>query len=164
MIFLLVTLFRIEFFVCGLPYSSLFSSTWNLGLLLGLNKVPGFSPSAGYRWSHNPRTFRRVVTPNWYRTKTVRIQCSWIIDHATTPSEECPFCNTVSMSAINVRWLWQFWLSTSVRYFKLHYLTTSCSVIFRTPICRTCIGRRLLEDYVWKFSSLQSSHKITFWS
>ena len=60
--------------------------------------------------------------------------------------EECP--NTVSMGVINVRWLWSFWPSTSVRYFWLRYLAISCSVICRTPVYRTCLGRRLLEYYV----------------
>ena len=34
-----------------------------------------------YRWSHNPPTYRRTVTPNWYRSRTVPkfgLQSSWI--------------------------------------------------------------------------------------
>ena len=34
-----------------------------------------------YRWSHNPPTYRRTVTPNWYRTHTVPkfgLLSSWI--------------------------------------------------------------------------------------
>ena len=62
--------------------------------------------------------------------------------------DELPFCNTVSMGAINVRCLWPFWPSASVRYFRLRYLAMSCSVICRTPIYRTCLGRRLLEAYI----------------
>ena len=34
-----------------------------------------------YRCSHNPHTYRRTVTPNWYRTHTVpkfSLQSSWI--------------------------------------------------------------------------------------
>ena len=34
-----------------------------------------------YRWSLNPPTYRRTVTPNWYRTHTVPkfgLQSSWI--------------------------------------------------------------------------------------
>ena len=55
--------------------------------------------------------------------------------------KECPFCNTVSMGAINVRCLWPFWLSASVRYFPLRYLAISCSVICITPIYRTCLKK-----------------------
>ena len=34
-----------------------------------------------YRWSHNPPTYWRTVSPNWYRTHTVQkfsLQSSWI--------------------------------------------------------------------------------------
>ena len=34
-----------------------------------------------YRWSHNSPTYRKTLTPNWYRTHTVPkfgLQCSWI--------------------------------------------------------------------------------------
>ena len=55
---------------------------------------------------------------------------------------------TLSMGAINVEWLKSFWPSASVRYFRLHYLAVLCLVIFRTPIFRTCLGRRLLKTYV----------------
>ena len=43
----------------------------------------------------------------------------------------------VTMGARNVRYLWPFWPSASVRYFPLRYLAISCSVICRTPIYRT---------------------------
>ena len=70
-----------------------------------------------------------------------------------------PFCSgifdkksalfvTLSMGAINVRCLKSFWPSASIRYFRLHYLAVLCLVIFRTPIFRTCLGRRLVKTYV----------------
>ena len=69
----------------SLPYGSLFSPTWNLGLLLGLSLVPVFSQAPllvlDYRWSHSSSTYQRTVTPNWYRTYTVPkfdLQRSWI--------------------------------------------------------------------------------------
>ena len=42
----------------------------------------------------------------------------------------------------------------------LRYLAILSSVICRKT-SRTCLGRRLLEVYVYKFSSLQSSHKTS---
>ena len=68
------------------------------------------------------------------------------------------------MSAINVKWLSPFCPSTSVRYFRLRYLAIPCSVICRTPICRTCLGRRPLEDYIQKLVSLQPLCKSVFLS
>ena len=66
---------RVRFFICSLPYSSWFSSTWNLGLLFGHRKVSVFSQALllvlDYSWSHNPPTYRRTVTPNWYWTHIV---------------------------------------------------------------------------------------------
>ena len=54
--------------------------------------------------------------------------------------EECPFTKIKSMETIFL--MWSFWPSTSIRCFRLCYLAISCSVI-----CRTFLGRRLLEDY-----------------
>ena len=66
------SLFRVGFFIGSLPYGSYFSPTWNLGSLLGLSQVPVFSHAPllvlDYKWSHNPPTYQRTVTPNWYRT------------------------------------------------------------------------------------------------
>ena len=48
------------------------------------------------------------------------------------------------------------------------YLTCPSHVLWfaehQLAECRTCLGRRLLEDYVEKFSSVQSPHKSMFWS
>ena len=75
--------------------------------------------------------------------------------------EECPFYNFVSMSAINVRWLELFWPSTSdiyvrhVRYFRFDILLGASvrhllghRMFSGSVICRTCLGRRPLKDYV----------------
>ena len=74
-LFFVVTLFGVGFFIRSLPYGSQFSPTWNLGSLLGLSQVPVFSQAPllvlDYRWSHDPPTYRRTITPNWYRTHTV---------------------------------------------------------------------------------------------
>ena len=66
--FFLVTLFRVVFFICSLPYGSQFSPTWNLGSLLGHSWVPVFSLASlhmlDYRWSYNSPTYRRTVALN----------------------------------------------------------------------------------------------------
>ena len=36
----------------------------------------------------------------------------------------CQLCWVPFLGAINVRWLWPFWPSASVRYFRLRYLTS----------------------------------------
>ena len=53
--------------------------------MLGFSQVPVFSQTPllarVYRWSHNPPTYRRAVTPNWYRTQTIPkfgLESSWI--------------------------------------------------------------------------------------
>ena len=72
--FFLVILFRVGSFIRSLTCGSSFSLTWNLGSLLDLSSVQVFSqarlPVLDYRWSQNLPTYRRTVTPNWYRTRT----------------------------------------------------------------------------------------------
>ena len=49
-----------------------------------------------YRWSHNPPTYRRTVTQNWYRTHTIPkfgLESSWITS-ACHYIQPCVTCNT----------------------------------------------------------------------
>ena len=58
------------------------------------------------------------------------------------------FCNLVSMGAINVRWLQQFWPSTTRNSAKYNWGDVTClshilSFAEYQPICRACLGRKL---------------------
>lgn len=81
----LVTLVRVSFFICSLPYGSWFNPVWNLSLLLRLNWIPVFNQVLlhvlDYKWSHNSSTFWRTVTHNRYWTRTILkfcLQYRWI--------------------------------------------------------------------------------------
>ena len=129
LLFFLVTLFRVGFFYPQLTLKQLIQpQSWDFYPQLTLRQLIqadlesrfivrsqlgssiqlGSYPIADYRWSHNPPTYRRTVSPSWYRTHTVPnfdLQCSWIKSawHYTRQTTHCTLvhvCNFNECSLI----------------------------------------------------------------
>ena len=74
-----------------------------------------------YRWLHNPPTYQRIVTPNWYRTHTVPqfgLQSSWIT-YRCMPLHPAKL---VTVSAISDTWTIRFMQNRLWHYFCIPYM------------------------------------------